>query len=127
MQDAIFTSLQAMLIIAIPVLSGYAIYYLNKLAKRAQEKVANATASRYIEEAADAVTTAVLNTAQTYTDALKKSDTFSLDNQQEALNRAIKVAQNQLSADATRFINEVYGDATKYLAEKIEAEIQISK
>lgn len=127
MQELLYTLLQAVIVAAVPVLTAYAVRFLHIKAEHAKTAANNETAGRYIVEIADAVTTAVLHTTQTYTDELKKSGTFSAENQREAFNKATAQARELLTADASRFINTAYGDINKYLASKIEAEVKALK
>ena len=127
MQDTLLMVLQAVLAVAVPVVTGFAIRFLNVKADAAKGAVKNETAERYITEAADAVTTAVAFVSQTYTDALKKSGAFTVANQREAFDRARRHVVALLSSEAYRFINNTYVGAEDYLAKKIEAEIKLQK
>ena len=127
MQELLLTTLQGVIAVAVPLLTGYAIRWLNAQTEQVKAKASNETAERYILEAADAVETAVLHTMQTYSDTLKKSGAFTVENQREAFNLALAEARSLLTADAKRFINEAYGDVTKYLTTKIEAEVMAQK
>ena len=127
MQELLLTLLQAILAVAVPIVTGYAVRFLNVKAEAAKGAAKNETAERYIAEASDAVTTAVALVSQTYTDALKKSGAFTAENQREAFNMARTQAASLLTAEASRFINEAYGDAQKYLTAKIEAEVKLQK
>ena len=120
MQEVLLTTLQAVLAIVIPILTGYAIRFLNAHAEQAKSKMVNENISRYVTEVSDAVSTAVLHTAQTYTDTLKKSGVFTAENQREAFTKAAGTAQTLLTAEAARFIEDRYGDVAKFLAAKID-------
>ena len=124
MQDAILTMLQSVIILAVTLLSTYATKYLNAKAEQAKAAAGSEAAARYIGEASDAVSTAVLHTAQTYVDALKKGGAFNVDEQKTALQLALATARGQLTQGAEDFIKAAYGDVNGYLEAKIEAEIK---
>ena len=71
--------------------------------------------------------TAVIYVAQTYVDELKKSGTFTEENQKIAMQKALEVAKKQLTQEALEFIEITYGDITEYLTSKLEAEVKIQK
>ena len=60
-------------------------------------------------------------------DALKKSDCFSKENQEEALTMAVEKAKSLLTAEAIVFLEEAYGDVTEFLKTNIEAEVREQK
>jgi len=124
MQELLLTLLQAVIAAAVPILTAFAARFLHAKAEHAKIAAENDTAERYITEIADAVTSAVLHTAQTYADGLKASGTFTLDNQREALNKSVTQARALLTADASRFLEAAYGDVTKFLTAKVEAEVK---
>ena len=127
MEDLLSTLLQAILAVAVPILAGFGARFLNGKTKEAAETAKTEITARYIPQIGDAVTTAVAHVFQTYVDGLKKSNLFNKRNQEEAFNRAAMLARSLLTAEAERFIGEVYGDVSKYLAARIEAEIKFQK
>ena len=124
MNETILTMLQSIIILAVALLTVYAVKWLTAKTKQAQNAVENETAKRYIGEASTAITDAVLATSQTYVDALKQSGTFTLENQREALSKAVASAKAQLTQGASEFLETAYGDVNKFLTEKIEAEVK---
>ena len=127
MQELLLTLIQAIVTVATPIVAVFAIQFLKAKAEHAKTQTQNATVERYITEITDAVTTAVLHTSQTYTDTLKKSGTFSTDNQREAFGLAVTQAKTLLAEDTSRFIESAYGDVSKYLAARVEAEVKLLK
>ena len=127
MQELIATLLQAILVVATPILAAYLVKLLNAKAEQAKEAAASEVADRYIAEAADAVTNAVLYMSQTYVDKLKESDQWTTANQKAAFTGAVDRAKTVLSDSAKRFIDSAYGDLTLYLGTMVEAEVKIRK
>lgn len=127
MNEFIAALLQAVLIAAVPVISAFVGKGLNALAKYIAAKANNETVEKYLHEAAEAVSTAVAYTSQTYVDALKASGKFTKENQEEALRRAMEKAKSILSAEAIDFLSMAYGDLNNFLETKIEKEVRIQK
>ena len=127
MNDFFATLLQAVLVAAVPVIAAFASKGFVALAQYLGVKVENATFAKYADQIAKAVSTAVIYVAQTYVDELKKSGTFTEENQKIAMQKALEVAKKQLTQEALEFIEITYGDITEYLTSKLEAEVKIQK
>lgn len=127
MSEFLPTLLQAVLIAAIPVITGAAIKGVRAVAKHLASKTDNELAKKYLKEVADAIEEAVSFTNQAYVDTLKKSDKFTEENQAEALNRSLEKATALLTADARKFLTEAYGDLNAYLLIRIEPEVRRQK
>ena len=127
MKEFILVLLQAVIIAAVPVITTHLCSVLKQKSNQAAAKTNNELAASYIKEAADAVTTAVTFTSQTYVDSLKNSGTFTVENQKEAFNKAMNKAVEILSAEAKEYLTKAYGDLTNYLTTKIEAEVRNQK
>ena len=115
MQEFLSALLQAVLIAAVA------------LAKYLGIKMENATLAKYAQEIAQAVATAVTYVSQTYVDELKKSGTFTEENQKIAIEKALEVAKQQLTQQALDYISTAYGDITQYLTSLLEAEVRNQK
>ena len=127
MNEFFSTLLQAVLVAAVPVIAAFASKGFVGLAQYLGVKVENATFAKYADQIAKAVSTAVIYVAQTYVDELKKSGTFTEENQKIAMQKALEVAKKQLTQEALEFIEITYGDITEYLTSKLEAEVKIQK
>lgn len=127
MNEFFSTLLQAVLVAAVPVIAAFASKGFVALAQYLGVKVENATFTKYADQIAKAVSTAVIYVAQTYVDELKKSGTFTEENQKIAMQKALEVAKKQLTQEALEFIEITYGDITEYLTSKLEAEVKIQK
>lgn len=127
MNEFLSTLLQAVLIAAVPVIAGAAVKGVQALAKHLASKTDNELAKKYLKEVADAIEEAVSFTNQTYVDTLKKSEAFTKENQEEALNRSLEKATALLTADARKFLEEAYGDLNTYLLIRIEPEVRRQK
>lgn len=127
MKEFIYELIQAIATAAIPVLATYIVMYLRKAAKRISAETDSDLLKNAVNEAADAVATAVTYTSQTYVDALKKEGIFDVEAQKMALQSSLNMATSLMSEAAKNLLVEVYGDLDKYLTSKIEAEVRVQK
>lgn len=127
MNEFLSTLLQAVLVAAVPVIAAFASKGFVALAQYLGVKMENATLAKYAQEIAQAVATAVTYVSQTYVDELKKSGTFTEENQKIAIEKALEVAKQQLTQQALDFISTAYGDITQYLTSLLEAEVRNQK
>ena len=127
MYELITYLLQAVLAAAVPVVSGFAVKYLNAKAAQAETERQDELFGRYTAEALDAVSTAVHHISQTYVDALKESGTWKKENQRKALDMALAEAKSLLTTEASKFLTMAYSDLAQYLTAHIEAEIHALK
>lgn len=78
-----------------------------------------------------AVTTIVMNAVsavfQSYVDTMKKAGTFTIEAQQGAKEKALKIIKAQLTEELLEYIKENFGDVQEYLNNQIEANIYMLK
>lgn len=127
MNEFLYTLLQAVIIAAVPICAGAAVKGIRAAVQYLASKAESETAKKYLADVADAISTAVTYTSQTYVDALKKSNAFTKENQDEALAKAVKKAEELLTWEARRFLEDAYGDLNGYLVSRIEAEVRVQK
>ena len=127
MNEFLTTLLQAVLVAAVPVCAEFIAKGLKALAAYLGQKSESDTARKYLETAADAISTAVTYTSQVYVDKLKETGQFTKENQREALGIAVAQAKNLLTAEAAAFLESAYGDLNEYLQSRIEAEVRNQK
>ena len=127
MNEFLSTLLQAVLIAAVPVISVEVVKGVQALTKHLIAKTDNELAKKYLKEVDDAIEKAVAFTSQTYVDALKKSNKFTMENQEEARQKSLDKAIALLTADARKFLEEAYGDLNAYLLIRIEPEVRRQK
>ncbi|WP_217958716.1 hypothetical protein [Acutalibacter muris] len=127
MNEFLATLLQAVLVAAVPVCAAFIGKGLKALAAYLGQKSESDAARKYLEAAADAISTAVAYTSQVYVDKLKETGQFTKENQQEALGIAVAQAKNLLTAEAITYLQTAYGDLNEYLKSRIEAEVRNQK
>lgn len=127
MKELMLELLQAVIVVAIPIITTYLCKFLNTKKEEAKTKTENATAQALIESALNAVATAVSYTNQTYVDVLKRSGTFSVENQREAFQKSYDTAVQIMTQEAADYIDQVYGSISDWLTAQIEAQVRASK
>lgn len=127
MKELLLDLLLAVITAAVPVLTTYAVSYINKAKEKAVASTEDTKRQGYIKEIADAISDAVSATSQTYVDALKQAGKFTKEAQEEAAKKALASCIASISPAATDFIEDAYGDIKEYLANKIEAEVRKQK
>ena len=127
MNDFLSVLLQAVIAAVVPICAAFIVKGISALAQYIAAKTNNELAKKYLQEAADAISTAVAHTSQTYVDGLKKSSCFTKENQEEALRRSLEKTASLLTSEAQAFLKSAYGDLNAYLVSKIEAEVRSQK
>lgn len=127
MKEALLALLQAAIAACVPVLTTYAVKWLNIKAEQASAQTQNSKAQACIAEAEAAAATAVAYVSQTFVDDLKDNAEFDAAKRQEALSKAEKAALSLLSPAAFDFFVETYGSVTHYLTAKIEEQVKLQK
>lgn len=84
-------------------------------------------AEKYIKMLSDTITSCVIATNQTYVDNLKKENAFTAEAQEYAFQQTYNAVMNILSEEAQVYLSEIYGDLSKYITQKIEAEVALQK
>lgn len=127
MSAILTTIIQVVIIPAIPVLITFLVKFLKAKADETTTKIDNDLIRVYLQEATDAVLQAVVYTAQTYVDALKKQGKFDETAQKVAFAQAKDVALRLLTEEAKQMITDLYGDLTIWLDTKIEQTVNEQK
>lgn len=127
MKNIIVTLLEGVITVFVPIIAAYLAEFLKKSSAQLEAKTESDRAKHYIKEVAEAVTTAVTATSQSYVDALKNTNMFTKEAQGEAREKAKNTAVSIISPAAAEFITEVYGDLELYLTAKIEEAVRVQK
>lgn len=127
MKELLVDLLLAVVTAAVPVITAYAVSFINKAKENAVADTDDVKKQSYIKEIADAISDAVAATSQTYVDALKQAGKFTKEAQEEAAKKALNACIASISPAATEFVETAYGDIKEYLATKIEAEVRKQK
>lgn len=109
------------------ILSFWAIKLINTKAAEWVEKNKNDTFDKYILMLADTIEACVLATNQTYVEGLKKEGKFDLEAQKKAFEMTKDAVLAILTEDAKECLSSAIGDLDTFLAQQIEAQVNISK
>lgn len=123
----LYQILEVCIIPLLGILTTYIILYIQTKKKEIQIKVNNDLADKYIAMVSDTITACVVATNQTYVETLKKENAFTAEAQKEAFNLTYNAVMEILTDEAKIYLKEIYGDVSKYITNKIEAEVNISK
>lgn len=127
MKDTFLELMVAVITAVVPVLTVFAVKFTRQLRDEAMTNTDDVKRQWYIEEITDAIVDAVSATSQTYVDSLKNSGSFDIEAQKEAARRALQACLAAISPAAQEFIEQMYGDVTEYLTNRIEAEVRKQK
>lgn len=127
MNEFLSNLLIAVVTAAVPVLTGYGIALMRKLAANAKANASSTEGKDIINEVTNAVADAVAATSQTYVDALKNAGSFTKEAQQEAAQKALDACIAALTPAAKDALTSICGDLNAYLTTKIEAEVRNQK
>ena len=106
MNEFLSALLQAVIIAVVPVCAGAIVKGIRAFTKHLSTRTDSELAKKYLADATDAITTAVSLVNQTYVDGLKKSGTFTKENQEEALSKAIKEAVSLMRNETIAFLKQ---------------------
>lgn len=127
MKEFLLTLLQSIIIAAVPVIMVYICSFLGAMGKLIKERIESENAKKLLDEAIEAVNTAVIGTSQVYVEALKKSGQFTIENQKEAFAMSYNTAMSIMTQEAKDFITSAYGSLDEWLGAQIEASVNRNK
>lgn len=123
----LYTILEVCIIPLLGILTTYIVKYINKKSEEIQVKVDNELTNKYVILLTDTITSCVIATNQTYVEALKKENAFTVEAQEEAFKLTYNAVMDVLTEDAKTYLTEIYGDLNKIITTKIEAEVNLAK
>lgn len=123
----LYEILDVCLIPLLAVLTTYIVKYIQVKNAEIQNKIENETADKYIDMLANTIISCVTATNQTYVEALKKDNAFTIEAQKEAFKMTYNSIMAILTEEAKKCLTEVYGDLTTYISARIEAEVNYMK
>ncbi len=86
-------------------------------------KINNTLYTKHLTNAVDVITCAVKATYQTYVQALKDKNMFTVEAQRAALQKACETALSQLSVSTQKWVKANFGDINKWIYTTIESVI----
>lgn len=116
-----------MLVLVLTALCGYLLTYINKKKQALQQDINNELVTKYTDLIEQTIIDCVTATNQTYVEALKKQGAFTKEAQKEAFSRTLNNVMSILTEDCYEYLATITSDVDKYIANKIEAEVNFAK
>lgn len=118
--NTILANLLATLVIA---LATYIINYVKVKTDILKQKNESKELNKYIDMFNSLIENSVVSVTQTYVDALKKDNAFTLDAQEKALSKAREQVFQLANTQMLDAVQSVYGDLNAYLNAQIEKQV----
>lgn len=115
-QEILYTILSALFMALLTVA-------LNEFKKWINTKIDNEHIKALLNSVADAATKATKATYQTYVENIKGTEQWTQETQKQALQNALNIAKQELTKEATQYIEENFGDLDSYLITLIESSL----
>ena len=127
--DIFYRLLAAVLIGAVPVLTGFLCDLIHRAAVKFRCEAEDERIGALVDEIDRSVAEAVCYVNQTFVDELKASGVFDEDEEyaKDAFESAFETVLKTLSEDAVGYITDFFGDLREYLTVKIESEVKREK
>lgn len=117
-------------LVIIPLLGVGTIYLIGLIKTKIQQlklKKDDELYVKYLTMLENTIVDCVLATTQTYVEALKKEGKFDAEAQKIAFTKTYTNVLAILSSDAKEYLDSAIGDLEKYIYNKIEAEVKLTK
>lgn len=109
------------------VLTAFLVMWIKGKTKEIQTKTDNEFLQNCLSVLETTVVNAVLATNQTYVEALKKENAFTLEAQEQAFKKTYDAVLASLTEDTKKGLATITTDLTAYITEMIEAKINEQK
>jgi type II secretory pathway pseudopilin PulG len=123
----ITTILETIVIPAIGIVGVFLVRFLQKKFDEIEQNNANKELQKYINMAENLIIDAVIQTNQTFVEALKADGNFTEEDAALALQKTKEQVLMLLTVTAREVIAEAYGDFDSWLKMKIESSVNQSK
>lgn len=125
--EMLYQILEVCVIPLLGILTVYAVKFIKVKSDEIKTKADNELADKYINLLSTTISDCVIATNQTYVEALKKENAFTAEAQRKAFELTYDAVLEVLSDDAVIYLTSIYGDLSKYITAKIEAEVNLNK
>ena len=125
--EMLYKILEVCVIPLLGILTVYAVKFIKVKSDEIKTKADNELADKYIDLLSTTISDCVIATHQTYVEALKKENAFTAEAQKKAFELTYDAVLEVLSDDAVIYLTSIYGDLSKYITAKIEAEVNLNK
>lgn len=119
--------MQVCIIPLLGVLTAFVVVWIKGKTKEVQAKIDNEFTQSCLTVLETTVVNAVLATNQTYVEALKKENAFTLEAQEQAFKKTYDAVLASLTEDTKKGLATITTDLTAYITEMIEAKVNEQK
>lgn len=110
-----------------PIIAGFLAALIKEKISEISLRIKNEKIASYLNNVTGVLVDSVLEVEQTYVDQLKKEGQFTPEAQKIAKEKALEIANNLITVEGKKVINDLYGDFESYAMTKIEAIIKERK
>ena len=103
------------------ILTGLLVWLMSIVTNWINSKIKDKNAAKILTSITTLVTNVVQATYQSYVEALKGTNAWTKEAQEEALNIALTTIKSQLNNEGIKFIEENYGNVEEYIKTLIES------
>lgn len=125
--ELLMTLIKIVILPAVPIVVTALVKFCKAKTDEALTEVESELLRQALNEATDAVYTAVTYTSQVYVDSLKQSGSFDKAAQEQALKTALEKAESMLAEDTKKLLESLYGNLQDWLTVKIEQAVRDQK
>lgn len=125
--DLLHQIFEVAIIPVLGVLATFLVQYINIKKEEILIKCESELGDKYINLLAETINNCVIATNQTYVENLKAQGKFDIEAQKEAFAKTQDAVLAILSDDAKEYLENMIGDLTLYIAQQIEAQVNINK
>ena len=119
--------MQICIIPLLGVLTAFVVVWIKGKTKEIQAKTDNEFLQSCLTVLETTVVNAVIATNQTYVEALKKENAFTLEAQEQAFKKTYDAVLASLTEDTKKGLATITTDLTAYITEMIEAKVNEQK
>lgn len=126
-QNLLYEIFEVCLIPLLGIITTYIVKFVNAKTDEIAESQDNELLNKYLYMLDKTITQCVIATNQTYVNELKEMNRFDVFAQKQAFAKTYNEVITILSSDAKVYLENVMGDLTHYITQKIEAEVALQK
>lgn len=126
-QNLLYEIFEVCLIPLLGIITTYIVKFVNAKTDEIAESQDNELLNKYLYMLDKTITQCVIATNQTYVNELKEMNRFDVFAQKQAFAKTYNEVITILSSEAKEYLENVMGDLTHYITQKIEAEVALQK
>ena len=109
------------------ILTTYLVQWIAVKKEEIKERTHNEKVNKYLDLLEGTISNCVIATNQTYVEALKDQNAFTVEAQKHAFEMTYKQVMLILTDEAKQYLTEAVGDLQEYITAQIEAQVNLNK